>query len=98
MYTEDYEKLHREYVAKMIEYHNLYLAYIHGGKSKAKNQQMRNILKELVTINKALIKESLAVRKKKIDLYKDHYQTQRIQGGDASRFHKHDVDTSGDDS
>jgi uncharacterized protein (DUF305 family) len=98
MYTDEYERLHCDYVAKMVEYHNAYLAYIHGKKSKAKNLEMRLILKDLKRLNEALIKESLNVKKKKIEAYEHKYNGQRVQGGDASRFHKNDMDTPKTDS
>jgi hypothetical protein len=98
MYTDDYEKLHQAYIAKMVEYHNAYHAYMYGARSKPKNFAMRVVLKELLKLNKALIAESIAVRKKKIEAYSDTYQGQRKNSGDASRFYKNDVDTSGDNS
>ena len=98
MYTDEYERLHCEYIAKMVEYHNAYLAYIHGTKSKAKNLEMRLVLKELKKLNDALIKESYSVKRKKIEAYTHTYNGQRINSGDASRFHKNDMDTPRTDS
>jgi hypothetical protein len=79
MITEEYEKLHREYLQCLIEYHNAYTAYIHGRQARNDYPVLRNILRKMKKLNTDMVKTLLAVKKAKMDLYKDKYQEQRTR-------------------
>jgi hypothetical protein len=88
MYTDEYEKLHAEFMQSIVDYHNLYISYIHGSKGRNKNLAMRLSLKKVRDLSIAMIRESLEIKAARKELFKDAYQHQRTHGGDASRFHK----------
>jgi hypothetical protein len=97
-YTEDYEKLHAEFVKSVIDYHNLYVIFTKGRNSKTKGLAVRHALKRVRDLSAEMIRESLRIRDRQKEDNKDKYIQNTLRGGDASRFYKHDVDTSGDSS
>lgn len=87
MFTQEYEKLHAEYIQCLVEYHNAYIAYIQGRQARDDYPRLRKILRQMKRTNAEMIKSLLGVRKGKVEANKDKYQEQRTRN-------KKDVDNN----
>jgi hypothetical protein len=97
-YTEDYEKLHEEFVKSVVDYHNLYIRFMErSSKGNGRNLAMRNSLKKVRNLAMSMIRESLKIRGRQKEFNKGRYANNKGTG-DASRFHKNDMDTPKTDS
>ena len=77
--TEKYEQLHAEYLIALVEYHNAYLKYIKGSKARAQKPPLRKALRNMLAINKNLIRSLTETAKNKKEYNKDKYQTHRTK-------------------
>jgi len=67
MIDKKYRELHNEYIKALVTYHNCYLKYIEGGKSKIHYPKTRQSLIALRKLNNALLKELLQVKRNKVE-------------------------------
>jgi hypothetical protein len=80
MLVKRYQELHTEYLKALVDYHNAYIKCILGKQSRFTTVELRKTLKVLKTLNGEMAKELQNVRRAKMELYKDHYQTHRQKG------------------
>ena len=81
MIDKKYRELHNDYIKALVTYHNAFLKYIEGGKSKIHYPKARQSLVALRKLNTAMLKELLQVRRNKIEALANNnkYQEQRTR-------------------
>jgi hypothetical protein len=80
MLVNRYQELHTEYLNALVTYHNAYVQCVLGKQSRSSTVALRKALKVLKTLSGEMAKELQNVRRAKMELYKDHYQTHRQKG------------------
>jgi hypothetical protein len=79
MITDDYEKLHAQYIQAVVEYHNIYVKYIKGRLARKDYPKMRAALKQLKTLNTQMTRTLTILGKAKKESNFDKYQEQRTR-------------------
>ena len=69
---EEYQRLHKRYIACLIDYHNAYLQYIVNDRtSVSKSIKLQQKLREMRNLSNDMIKTITEIRKEKKELDKE---------------------------
>ena len=79
MLTENYEKLHAEYLQALVEYHNSYMRYIKGKLTRKEYHVFKGTLRKLKNLNVLMLKEVLVINRAKSVSNLDKYHEQRTR-------------------
>jgi hypothetical protein len=77
MITDNYEKLHSEYIKTLVEYHNAYIRYIKGNQGKERATVLQKSVRKLRALSTSMIKEITVLKKAKTVSVKDKYLSLR---------------------
>jgi hypothetical protein len=80
-YTDEFERLHAEYLQAVLAYHNAYIKFTGLRQSRDSARAMQQAQRQLAKLSKLMIKEITNLKKAKKEKYKDLYQGQRARNG-----------------
>lgn len=91
--TQEYERLHQEYLAALVHYHNVYLKYIKGKQARADLPVLRKALKDMIQLNREMWREASRINKAKVAYHAEQGMYEGTKAKNKTRWGKEDINT-----